>query len=133
MSEVMIRQWLAEFADSVARRDLKRHMALISKKVYVYGLPSKKTVDYAGWQERRHNEFSRGLLTALSHEGVKIKTIGLRRIGFSTVETMTTADGKQVQVSKDVMLEKEDDGQWRIVEEKINKWDLIRNFKQDDG
>ena len=46
MSEVMIRQWLAEFAKSVARRDLKRHMAFVSKKVYVYGLPGKKTVDH---------------------------------------------------------------------------------------
>jgi hypothetical protein len=38
-----------------------------------------------------------------------------------------------VLVNKDVMLEKEDDGQWRIVEEKINNWDLIKDFRQDDG
>ena len=133
MSEIMVREWLEKLAASVARRDLDRHMAMVSKKVYVYGLPGKKTVDYAGWRMRRENEFSRGLLTALSHDGVRIKTIGLRRIGFNTTETLTAANGRQVLVNKDGMLEKEDDGQWRIVEEKINNWDLIKDFRQDDG
>ena len=124
MSELVIREWLERLAETVARRDLDGHMALISKKVYVYGLPGDKTVDYAGWRLRRENELRKGLLAGLRHNGITIRNIGLRRVGFNTTETLVAASGHEVVVNKDMILEQEEDGRWRLVEEKILHWQV---------
>lgn len=133
MSENTVRQWLKALAESVAERNLNRHMDLVSQRVYVYGLPGNKSVDYKGWRQRRKNEFSRGLLKSLSHNEIKIKTITLRRIGFQTTETLEAANGTRVIVNKDIMLEQEEDKNWRVVEEKINNWQTQREQQKDGG
>ena len=65
-------------------------------------------------------------LRSLHYDGVRIKTIGLKRLAFSTKETMTANDGSRVIISKDIMLQKEEDQQWRVIEETINDWHVIK-------
>lgn len=117
-----VRLWLDKITHSVATRDLDAHMGLVSRKVQVYGVPNNDVIDYAGWERRRRNEFSKGLLTRLSYSEPQMKVIGLRRIIFAIDEKMYGHDGRQVMITKDIVLEREDDEQWRVVEEQI------RNF-----
>ncbi len=122
MSQELIINWLKKLRDTVEQRDLQAHMALVSKKVQVYGLPSQQVIDYQGWKNRRRNEFDKNLLSRLSHSNLNIKTITLRRLGFRVTETMLATNGKQLIIEKDIMLEEEEDGQWRVVEEIIHNW-----------
>ena len=122
MSQELILNWLSELSESVKDRDLERHMALVSKKVQVYGLPSEKIVDYRGWLRRRKSEFKRNILSGISYKDLSIKTITLRRLGFQITETMLAHNGQQVIIQKEIMLEMEEDNNWRVVEETITGW-----------
>ena len=126
MEKDIIQNWFAEMVHSVVTRDLDAHMALVSKQVQVYGLPGRNPVDYRSWLQRRNNEFSKMRLRSLHYDGVRIKTIGLKRLAFSTKETMTANDGSRVIINKDIMLQKEEDQQWRVIEETINDWHVIK-------
>ncbi len=122
MSQELIQNWLARLRDSVARQDLEAHMALVSDKVQVYGIPGQPVIDYHGWRRRRDNEFRRDRLAGLAHENIRIKTVSLRRLGFEVDEIMTASDGPVLRLRKTVLLEEEDDGQWRVVEETVHDW-----------
>ena len=122
MSQELIQNWLARLRDSVARRDLEAHMALVSDKVQVYGIPGQAVVDHAGWRRRRDNEFRHDRLASLAHENIRIKIISLRRLGFEVDEIMTATAGPVLRLHKTILLEEEDDGQWRVVEETVHDW-----------
>ncbi len=122
MSQELIVNWLHRLSETVRRRDLAGHMALVSPRVQVYGVPGRGVVDYQGWLKRRRNEFDKNLLTGLSHDNLQIKTITLRRLGFSVTETMQAREGSWFIIDKDVILEQEDDGEWRVIEETIRRW-----------
>ncbi len=123
MSQELILNWLNQLSESVKNRDIDSHMALVSRNVQVYGLPNQDDpVDYNGWLQRRRSEFSRNILDKLSYAKLKIKTITLRRVGFDVQETMQATDGKLITIEKNILLEQEDDQQWRVVEETIYNW-----------
>lgn len=124
MSQELIINWLGRLSDSVANRDLNAHMALVSKKVTVYGVPKHHRIDYTGWKRRRRNELTSEKLASLSYSNLTIKTITLKRLGFEIIETMQAASGRRIIIEKDVMLEQEEDNEWRVVEEKIRSWKL---------
>jgi len=117
-----IHQWLDDMKCSVQAQDLERHMALVSKRVQVYGMPRKDIVDYQQWQQRRHNEFQTQRLISLQHGPVRVKTLGLVRIAFNVDQTLITKEGFVYIINKDIMLEKEADGVWRVIEETIHHW-----------
>jgi len=118
----VIQQWLKDMSSSVQTQDLKRHMALVSKRVNVYGLPSKDSINHKQWQQRRRNEFNKQRLLGLQHGPVKVKTLGLLRIAFNVDQTLIAKEGFVYIINKDIMLEKEEDGIWRAVEETIHHW-----------
>lgn len=122
MSQELIVNWLHRLSETVKHRDLAGHMALVSSRVQVYGVPGQDVIDYQGWLKRRRNEFSNNLLTGLNHDKLRIKTITLRRLGFSVTETMQAREGSWFKIDKDIILEQEDDGEWRVVEETIRHW-----------
>lgn len=117
-----VRLWLDKIAHSVATRDLDAHMGLVSRKVQVYGVPGNDVIDYRGWEVRRRNEFSKGLLMRLAYGEPQMKVAGLRRIIFAIEEKMYAHDGRQILINKDIVLECEDDEQWRVVEETIRQF-----------
>lgn len=120
--EATVRLWLDKIAHSVATRDLDAHMDLVSKNVQVYGVPGNEVIDYSGWERRRRNEFTKGLLTRLSFGEPQMKVLGLRRIVFGVDEKMYGHDGRQILVSKEIVLEREEDEQWRVVEEQVRNY-----------
>lgn len=124
MPQTIIGNWLKLLTRSVETRDLAAHMQLISERVKVYGLPGGQIVDYNQWQKRRYTEFSQAQLLALAYRLLNIKTSTPRRLGFHVEETMQACNGICIFIDKDIILERETDDQWRVVEENIHHWKL---------
>jgi len=118
----IIVDWLDRVSRTISEKKLENHMELVSKKVVVYGNPSKETINFAGWYKRRKNEFEKDTVICVSYSGTRIKTIAQRRIIFNVNESIVGTDGRILLMNKDVTLEREDDDCWRVVEENIRSW-----------
>ena len=129
MSELDIRKWLSNISETVASKDLDKHMDLISENVMVYGMPSGKTLNYADWRKRRESEFKRNLIKNLAYDNLQIKNFGLRRLIFTIQEVMNGTNGDIAIINKQVVLEQEQDDQWRVVEETIKNWKFLKADK----
>ena len=125
----VIYDWQNAMGESISKRDLPNHMELISKKVEVFGNPSKNSINYTGWYKRRKNEFENESVICVSYANTKIKTITLRRIIFNVNESIVGTDGRIITANIDVILEREDDDKWRLVEQNIRSW---KHFKMNE-
>ena len=126
MSELDIRKWLSNITETVKNKDLQKHMDLVSENVVIYGMPKGNTLNYADWYARRKSEFERNVLKDLSYHNLKVKNFGLRRLTFSIEEIMDGSNGDMAVINKHVILEQEQDEQWRVVEETIKDWKFIK-------
>lgn len=126
MSELDIRKWLSNITETVKNKDLQKHMALVSENVVIYGMPKGNTLNYADWYARRKSEFDRNVLKDISYHNLKVKNFGLRRLTFSIEEIMDGSNGDMAVINKHVILEQEQDEQWRVVEETIKDWKFIK-------
>lgn len=115
-----VQELLNELAYTAATHDLDGHMALISKRVELRGIPGVERIDYNGWYLRRHNEFDQRLLQSIVHRNIRILTSLPDKIIFSVDETLTASNGRAVTLQKEVVIALEQDGQWRIIQEFIN-------------
>lgn len=126
MSELDIRKWLSNITETVKAKDLQKHMDLVSENVVIYGMPGGNTLNYADWYNRRKSEFNRSILKDLTYNNLKIKNFGLRRLIFNIEEIMDGNNGDMAIINKQVILEQEQDEQWRVVEETINNWKFLK-------
>ena len=129
MSELDIKKWLSNITETVKSKDLDKHMALVSENVMVYGMPSGKTLNYTDWYERRKSEFKRDLIKDLSYSNLQIKNYGLRRLIFTVQEMMDGRKGELAIIDKQIVLEQEQDNNWRVVEETIKNWKFLKGNK----
>ncbi|MFV1985503.1 MAG: hypothetical protein ACC657_18285 [Thiohalomonadales bacterium] len=111
--------WLTAISKTVQLRNIHAHMRLVSKSVRVYGVPGVNTITYIDWRKRRQTEFEKNLLRELSYNFIRMKAITAKRLSFIAVETMLSMAGKSCEINKDIIIEKEYDGVWRVVEENI--------------
>jgi hypothetical protein len=118
-SHKIITQWLNELAYSAATWDLDAHMALVSKRVTVLGVPGIERIDYTGWKKRRHNEFKKKLLHSLHHRDMQVLSERPQYIIFSIKEQMRDHAKKCIEVEKEVTLHQEGDGKWRVLHEQF--------------
>lgn len=125
----IIYKWQEQMSKTIAERDLPNHMELISKKIEVFGNPSKEHINYAGWYKRRKNEFEKQSVVCVSYANTRIKTITQRRIIFNVNESIAGTDGRIITLNQDVILEREDDDKWRLVEQNIRSW---KHYKMDE-
>ena len=123
-SERIVQNWFLEMSRTIQEKDLENHMSLVSRRIKVYGMPSKGVVDYKGWKTRRRFEFDNDSLLSLNHQRLRIISTTPRRINFNTVQVMLGKDGKMVELDKNIILEKEQDDNWRVVEENVNNWQV---------
>ena len=117
-----IQAWCLEMSQSIKQRDLGNHMQLVSKKVNVYGMPSKGVIDYKEWRSRRKFEFKNESMIALNYQDIKLIGSTAKRLRFTANETMLGKDGKMVILNTNFILELEDDIAWRLVEQNVNDW-----------
>ena len=118
-SSSIINKWLSDLAYSAATWDLDAHMALVSRKVIVTGIPGIEKIDYNGWKVRRRNEFKKKLLHSLNHRGIQLRNERSNFITFSVQEQMRDHAKKCIELEKEITLHQEEDGQWRVVREQI--------------
>jgi hypothetical protein len=129
MSELDIKKWLSNITETIKSKDLKKHMELVSKDVVIYGLPNGKTLNYADWKKRRKNEFKHDLINSIKYDKLSVKNFGLRRLTFKIEEITDGANNALLVVNKEIILEQEDDNQWRVVEETIKNWKFLVSRK----
>ena len=124
IAEHTVSAWCMGMSDSVKHADLDTHMGFVSRRVKVYGIPSKDIIEYRDWKARRKYEFANGETLALNYQKVRLISSTQRRIRFSTIETTVGKNGKMLMLNKNIILECEDDGVWRVVEENVTNWQI---------
>jgi len=110
---------LEALAQTAHAGDYTAHMALISKDVSVYGVPGFDVIGYDDWARQCKFEFEAGLLKQVSYEGMRVVTLTPGNVLFKTIETVEGTDGTINRQGVEILIRKEDDGQWRIVQERI--------------
>lgn len=119
MSETIAQQWLQNATDTAADKNHTAHMNLISKKVSLQGIPGYENIGYADWAAQTKHEFENNILKSVSYAGLKLLKATNTHIMFKTFETVQANDGTSNAQGIEILLEKEDDGQWRLVQERI--------------
>ena len=95
------------------------HMKLISKEVSVYGVPGFEVIGYDDWARQCQYEFDEGLLKQVSYEGLHMVTVTPANILFKTTETVEGTDGTANRQGVEILIRKESDGKWRVLQERI--------------
>ena len=119
MSKEIASQWLKEITDTANAKDHLAHMALISKRVSLHGMPEYEGVKYDDWFRQCKHEFENGILKRLQYDGLKMVSSNDKAIMFKTFETVEGSDGTVNALGVEILLEKEEDGKWRMVRERI--------------
>lgn len=119
MSEAIIKAWLNNVINTVAARDHQAHMDLISSRVSLTGVPGFENIGFNEWSEQCKHDFSDGIITNIRYQDLKIRAATEQRIMFITRETITTNDNETATQGIECLLEKEQDGQWRLVQQRV--------------
>lgn len=119
MKSNVAERFLAALAHTANERDYAAHMDLISQKVQVFGVPGFEVIDYNDWANQCRHEFEQGLLKRVSYDGMKVVTMTPGRVMFKTMETVEATDGTANTNGVEIMVEKERDGRWRVVQERV--------------
>jgi ketosteroid isomerase-like protein len=123
------REWLEASARTANAKDYEAHMDLISRKVQVFGIPGLDVVGYSDWAKQCQHEFETGVLKNVSYTGIKVQVMTPGRVMFKTIETVEANDGTVQAHGVEIILEKEADSKWRVVQERI----LSREEAEHDG
>jgi len=127
MSETIAKNWLENSSITAANKDHVAHMNLISRKVSLQGVPGYENIGYEDWAAQTKHEFENNVLKSVSYKGFKPLTSTLTHIMFKTFETVEANDGTINAQGIEILLEKEEDGKWRLVQERILPADEARH------
>jgi len=108
-------QFLSEMAGTANRHEFEAHMNLISKDVKVYGVPEFDVITYDDWYNQCKQEFADRLLLRVTYQGVQTLSESEDEIRFAAVETVEATDGQENINIVEFTIQKEVDGQWRLV------------------
>jgi hypothetical protein len=89
-------------------------------------------VDYDAWTNQCKHEFENNLIKSVRYRGLKLQASTTKNIMFKTIETVEGSDGTVNEQGIEILLENEDDGVWRIVQERILSEDEVKYDKLDD-
>lgn len=119
MSEDIAKQWLEKLAETANRKDLAEHMGQISRKIALYGVPGFETIGFDDWHRQCKHEFENNILKSVKYEGFVPVSVTSNEITFKTFETVEGTDGMANANGVEIVLQLEDDGQWRMVQQRI--------------
>ena len=120
-------QFLDKMAETANQLDLQAHMNLISKQVSVYGIPGFETIGYDDWYNQCSHEFENKLLKRVTYKGLNIVAETPERIMFKSIETVEGSDGTSNTSGIEFIIQKEEDGCWRVSQERILPNDELEN------
>jgi hypothetical protein len=112
-------KWLADSARTASAHDYAAHMNLISKKVALTGIPGYEVIDYDSWAAQCKDEFENKLIKSVRYDGLRMVAESPKRIMFRTFETVEATDGKINAQGIEIVIDEEEDGQWRLVQERV--------------
>ena len=111
--------WMDQCRHTIAAYDHAAHMKLISQDVQVFGIPGFDVIGYSDWFSQCEHEFAEKLIREARYQGLKIRQSNDSQIMFLTNETIIAADGSTDTHPIEVVLTKEDDGHWRVTQERL--------------
>ncbi len=123
-------EFLAVMAETANKLDLDAHMNLISKDVSVYGVPDFEVITYDDWFNQCKYEFDNKLLKKVSYQGLNILAQTPDRVMFKSLETVEGSDGSINTNGIEFIIQKEEDGQWRVGQERILPADELESDKR---
>lgn len=119
MTQSIEQQFLQAMSQTATNRNYPAHMDLISRKVQVHGVPGFEVIGYDDWASQCRHEFEQGIIHSVSYQGMKVITRMPRHVMFKTVETVIASDGSQNTMGVEMLIEQEDDGKWRVTQERV--------------
>ncbi|MFV2061682.1 MAG: hypothetical protein ACC653_13430 [Gammaproteobacteria bacterium] len=131
MSEKAIsiaKDWMAKIIDTAINNQYDAHMDLISKKVNITGIPGFENIGYDDWATQCKHEFDNNIIKNISYQGLKLQAHTDTRIMFKTYEAVEANDGAINAQGIEVLLENEQ-GNWRVVQERILPADEVKHDK----
>jgi len=123
-------EFLNQMAATANALDLKDHMNLISKDVGVYGVPGFEVIGYDDWFNQCQHEFENKLLKQVSYQGLNVLAQTADRIMFKSIETVEGADGEINTSGIEFIIQVEDDGQWRVTQERVLPEDELESDRR---
>jgi len=119
MSVQIAEKLLQEMAQSANEKNYTAHMELISQEVSVFGVPGFDVIGYDDWARQCRYEFDNNILKSVSYGPIKIMAHAPGRVMFKTLEVVETNDGTRNSNGVEIIIQKEDDGKWRVLQERI--------------
>ena len=119
MSESIVKTWLANIVKTASERDHAAHMNLISKKINLVGVPGFESIGYDDWSSQCQHDFNDNMIAEIQYQGLKIRAATEEQIMFVTHETIVASDGTKNQQGIECLLEKEEDDQWRLTQQRV--------------
>ncbi len=120
-------EWLTASASTATNRQFEAHFNLVSKKVKITGVPGYESISYDDWSRQSETDFKEGLLESVSYEGFKLVATNERQIMFKTIETIRATDGTNRAHGVEILLAIEEDGVWRVTQERVQTDDESRH------
>lgn len=124
---VIAQEWLDASASTATNRQFEEHFNLVSKKVKITGVPGYESISYDDWSRQSKTDFKEGLLKSVSYEGFKLVATNERQIMFKTIETICGTDGSKRAHGVEILLGREEDGIWRVTQERVQTDDESRH------
>ncbi len=121
-------QWLDASARTATEKQFDAHFNLISRRVRVTGIPGIESVSYQDWARQSEKEFKDNVLKSVSYKGLKVVASNEKQIMFQTLETIVANDGLKKSQGIEVVLEKEEDGVWRVIQERVMPREEAQHF-----
>ncbi len=118
-TENIITSWLSDITRTAAEQNHTAHMELISRDVRLSGVPGFDNIGFDDWSNQCQHDFNDKLIDTISYAGLKIRAATETRIMFMTHETVKATDGSVNSQGIECLLEKEQDGKWRLVQQRV--------------
>jgi hypothetical protein len=126
--EQIAQEWLDASARTATNKQFDAHFDLISKKVRVSGVPGYESISYDDWARQSKQEFKDNVLKSVSYKGLLISANNEKQIMFKTLESIMTNNGADRSHGVEILLEKEEDGVWRVIQERVMTTDETKHF-----
>lgn len=127
-------QWLNSAAETAAQRELAGHMGMISQRISVQGVPGFENIDYATWYNQCQHQFENAMIKSIAYKGFNLVNATASQITFTILERVVGTDGTLNEQLVEMLLEKEEDDAWRLLNERVLiENDALRNHEVSKG
>lgn len=125
--EMIAKKWLDASALTATNKQFDEHFNLISKKVRVTGVPGYESISYDDWSRASEKDFKDNVIEKVIYDGLNMNAHNDTQIMFKTLETIIVNDDIDKQHGVEILLEKEDDGVWRAIQQRVMTTDETRH------